>query len=278
VRAAALLLLPPALLALVLLTRLFLRQDRIVFRPSGPAGRTPAAAGLAYEEVRIGAAPRGWWLPAAGSEQAVVYFHGSDGNLGQELAVAGFLAALGVNALLVEYPGYGGDGGRPTERGCYAAGEAAWDFTRRRGFAADRIVLYGVSLGAAVATYLAAARPCGGLVVHSGFTSVPDLAARRYPYLPVRPFCRTRMDSLRRIGDCAAPVLVIHSEDDEHIPVTHARRLFDRAPGPKRFVAIRGSHFGAAWRHQPAVADAWRELLSRRTGSWSVAGAGSRRA
>jgi len=275
VRAAVPLLVPPALLALVVLGRLFLRQDSFVFRPSGRLDRTPADVGLNYEEVRLGGAdgarPRAWWLPAAGSEQAVVYFHGSDGNLSRELAVARFLAGLGVNALMVEYPGYGGDGRRPSERGCYRTGEAAWDFVRHRA-EPDRVVLYGMSLGAAVATYLAAGRRCGGLVIHSGFTSVPDLAARLYPYLPVRIFCRTRMDNLRRIADCTAPVLMIHSEDDEHIPVGDARRLYRRAPGPKRFVAIRGSHFAGSWRHQPAVLDAWRELLGRRTGSWTAAG------
>ena len=196
-----------SVLPVLILSRLFIRQNSIVFRPSAPLDRTPADCGVRYDEVRLsgsdGSRLRAWWLPAEQSEQVVVYFHGSGGNLSLELPVVRFLAALGVNALLVEYPGYGGDGGRPSERGCYLAGEAAWEFVvRRRGFAAEQVILFGMSLGAAVATYLAAGRRCGGLVIHSGFTSVPDLAARLYPYLPVRPFCRTRMDNLRRIGRC----------------------------------------------------------------------------
>jgi pimeloyl-ACP methyl ester carboxylesterase len=201
----------------------------------------------------------------------VVYFHGSDGDLTREVPVARFLHTLGVNALLVEYPGYCGDGARPSERGCYLAADAGWEHVvRQRAVNPQQIILFGHSLGGAAATYLAARTACGGLVIHSGFTSVPDLAARVFPYLPVRPFCRTRMDSLARIGLCRAPVLMIHSADDEHVPIDNARRLYGRAPGPKRFIVLRGSHWGTPWQNQSPVLDAWRQLLGSRTASWEA--------
>lgn len=269
----ALLLLVPPTAAVVLLARLFLGQQRRVFRPSGRTGRTPADSGIAYEEVRLacadGSTPRAWWVPAPGADRTVVYFHGSDGNLAHEVPVAGFARVLGVNALMVEYPGYGADGGRPSEHGCYRVADAGWDFVvRQRAVDPHRVILFGHSLGGAVAAYLAAREPCGGLVLHGGFTSVPDLAARMYPYLPVRPFCRTRLNSLERIGRCRAPVLVVHSAHDDHIPLDDALRLYRRARGPKRLVVLHGSHRGHSWRHQPAVVAAWRELIDRRTDSW----------
>jgi uncharacterized protein len=107
---------------------------------------------------------------------------------------------------------------------------------------------------------------------------VPDLAARMYPYLPVRWFCRIRMDSLERIGRCRAPVLMVHSIDDEHIPIDNVQRLYRRAPGPKRFVVLRGSHRGNSWQHQPPVLQAWCQLLDRRTTSWEISNGGDQRA
>jgi uncharacterized protein len=279
---ALLLLIPPAVLAFFL-ARLFFGQGARVFRPSRQVGPTPADSGIAYEQVRLvcadGSNAPAWWVPAPRSGWTVVYFHGSDGNLTHEVPVARFLHALGVNALLVEYPGYGAGGARPSEHGCYRVAEAGWDFVvREKASDPHRTVLFGHSLGGAVATYLASRSPCGGLVIHSGFTSVPDLAARMYPYLPVRWFCRIRMDSLERIDRCRAPVLMVHSADDEHIPIDNAQRLYRRAPGPKRFVVLRGPHRGNSWQHQPPVLQAWRQLLDRRTTSWETSDGGDQRA
>jgi pimeloyl-ACP methyl ester carboxylesterase len=280
--AAFLLLIPAVVLLLLLLAlgRLFVRQDSLIFRPSRQLGRrTPADYALPYEDLHLvgrdGNRVSAWWIPSPHSHQAVVFFHGSDGNLAHEFRTARFLNSLGVSALLVEYPGYGADRSRPSEDGCYRAAEAAWDLVvDHKSFAPDQVILFGFSLGTAVATHLAAQRTCAGLVLHSGFTSVPDLAARIYPWLPVRPFCRTKMDSLRRIQRCRAPLLMIHSRDDEHIPIDNARRLYQRAPGRKRFVTLCGSHFGSSWPNQPEVIEAWRQLLTRQTASWEVGHAG----
>jgi pimeloyl-ACP methyl ester carboxylesterase len=259
--------------AALYLGRLYFTQDALVFRPWKTRARSPSEYAIPFEDLRLpledGHAVRAWWVPSPRSDRAVLFFHGSDGNITHELPALQFLLSLPVSALLVEYPGYEMNGVRPTERGCYQAAEAAWRFLRQqKGFEPEKIVLYGHSLGGAVATYLAAGHPCGGLVSQSGFTSVPDMAARLYPYLPVRLFCRTRMDSLQRIAQCACPFLVIHSQEDEHIPIQQAQRLFQRAPGPKKFVALHGPHFGSYWQRDPEVRAAWRELINRDIAAW----------
>src|SRR5262249_38463560 len=125
--------------------------------------------------------------------------------------------------------------------------------------------------GSAVGAYLAGSRLCRGLVFQSGFTSVPDTAALVFPYLPVRLFCRTKMNSLARIARCRCPVLVLHSEMDEHIPFVHARRIYERAPEPKKLVRLAGFHDSRDWQLVAEVRAAWLELLAGRTDGWSRA-------
>jgi pimeloyl-ACP methyl ester carboxylesterase len=266
--------------AAVLLTRLFFRQDRMIFRPGPVLGRSPASIGIRHEELRLPAGEEtsvaAWWIAGAPEAPVVVYFHGSEGNLTHELRVAHFLYSLGLNALLVEYIGYGWDGLRPNEAGCYRTADAAWEHvTRHRGFAEDRVILFGHSLGAAVAARSAAERRCAGLVLQSGFTSVQDLAARAYPYLPVRPFLRTRMDALEPVRRSRCAVLVIHSRDDEHIPYEQGRRLFEEARTTKKLVTLRGSHFGQTWPRSPEIRAAWRELVARDFRTWAAPSEGS---
>ncbi len=268
-------LLIPVAVATALLTRLFLRQDRLIFRPGPVLDRSPASIGIPHEELRLaaddGTSVTAWWVAGAAEAPVVLYFHGSEGNLTHELPVVHFLNSLGVNALLVEYVGYGSDELRPNEAGCYRTADAAWRYlTQDRGFAEDQVILFGHSLGAAVAARSAAGRGCAGLVLQSGFTSVKDLAARAYPYLPVRPFLRTRMDVLEPVRRSRCAVLVIHSRDDEHIPYEQGRRLFDEARATKKLVTLRGSHFGLTWHRSPEIRAAWRELLARDFSTWAA--------
>jgi pimeloyl-ACP methyl ester carboxylesterase len=276
----ALVVLVAVALAALPLVRLFARQDRMVFRPGRVLDRRPATIGIAYEELRLPAGEgmhvTAWWVAGAEDAPVVVYLHGSAGNLTHELPVVQFLHSLGVNSLLVEYVGYDGDGRRPSEEGCYRTASAALEHvTVERGFADDRVILFGHSLGAAVAARSAAGRRCAGLVLQSGFTSVGDLAARAYPYLPVRPFVRTRLNALAAVGRCPCSVLVIHSLEDEHIPYEHGLRLFEQAPAPKKLVTLRGSHFGHSWQGLPEVQAAWHELVAQDFATWTTPSAGS---
>jgi len=260
--------------------RLFLRQDSLIFRPGPVLDRSPAMIGIRHEVLELAASDgtpvTAWWVAGDANAPAVVYFHGSDGNLTHELPVVHFLYSLGVNALLIEYAGYGFGGGRPNEAGCYRSADAAWEHvTRQLDFAEDRVILFGHSLGAAIAARAAAGRRCAGLVLQSGLTSVRDLAARAYPYLPVGPFLRTRMEAVGPLRNSRCAVLVIHSRDDEHIPYEQGLRLFDVAAPPKKLVTLRGSHSDQGWRRSPEIRTAWRELLTQdfRSWAWSPDGA-----
>jgi pimeloyl-ACP methyl ester carboxylesterase len=254
--------------------RLFLRQQQLVFRPSGPAIRTPDEIHLSFEQVWLradgGSEIHGWWVPGEGCRKAMLFFHGSDGNISCELPTLQFLHSLGVSVLMVDYPGYGQSSGRPSERGCNYAAETAWSFvSEQKGFAAEDVIIYGQSLGSAVGVFLAARHKCAGLVFQSGFSSVPDMAALAYPFLPVRLFCLTKMNSLERVIRCQVPMLVLHSEDDEHIPIEQALRVYARAPGRKKFIRLRGHHQGK-WQTVRAVRTAWEDLLTGRTDDWEI--------
>jgi fermentation-respiration switch protein FrsA (DUF1100 family) len=141
-----------------------------------------------------------------------------------------------------EYRGYGKSSGKPTEKGTYADAMAAWTYlTETRGTSADSIVVYGRSLGGAVAAWLAAQVRPAALAIDSTFTSAPDMAKRMFAYLP-RFICRFRYDTRAQLGNVACPVFVAHSRQDEMIPFEHGRLLFDAAPEPKTFLELNGGH------------------------------------
>jgi uncharacterized protein len=253
--------------------RLLVGHTHVIFRPRAGGFATPATLHLAYENLqlrtRTGLSVQGWWIDGTRSDRTVLFLHGSESNLAYELVTLRFLHALGPNVLMVEYPGYGRSEGRPTEQGCYDAADAAWCFaTATKGISSSDVILYGFSLGCAPATYLAAKNTCAGLVFQSGFTSVPDMAALAFPFLPARWLCRVNLDSLGRIARCRCPVLVIHSAEDEHIPITQAQRVFAQAPQPKRFLITHGPHHTTEWQSDPAVVGAWTELLACETDEW----------
>jgi uncharacterized protein len=150
---------------------------------------------------------------------------------------------LGLATLIIDYRGYGRSGGTPSEQGTYLDAAAAWQHaTQVLGFTADRIVLFGESLGGGVAAQLATTTRPGALVLASSFTSVPDMGAELYPLLPIRLLARIRYDTLAHLPQITCPVLVIHSRNDDIIPFAHGRRLFEGARQPKHFLEIEGGH------------------------------------
>jgi pimeloyl-ACP methyl ester carboxylesterase len=248
------------------------RQSALVFRPLRGLRWTPSSRGLAFEDVMLpcsdGVRVHGWWVPRRGARRAALFLHGTTGNLSTELERVEFLSSLGLDVLAVDYPGYGRSEGRPSPTGCVRAARAAWDFLASRGHAADDVIVYGWSLGAAPAAALAATERVGGLVLHGAFTSLADLIADRYRFLPVRPFVRLRMDCLDLVRRCVAPLLVLHAADDRLVPVSHARRLYAAAAGPRRLEIFPGPHDTMSWRVRQRVNEAWTELIAGRTDLW----------
>ena len=147
--------------------------------------------------------------------------------------------ADGTGLIALSYRGYGGSGGRPTEAGLINDAAAAYAFASAR-YPAARIVLWGESLGSALAVGLAAEKPVGCVVLEAPFTSAVDVAARHYWFVPVRLFMKDQFRSDLRAGRVRAPVLVVHGEHDAVVPLTLGERLYDRIQSPKRFLLITG--------------------------------------
>lgn len=263
----------PLLLA-VTFPRLVSRHvvPRLLYFPSPlPAEQSdPALWGLpTAREVEIptsdGVRLHGWWLPARPNVAAepcgaAVFFHGNAGNLAGRASIADGFSRLGLDALLVDYRGYGRSGGRPDEEGLYRDGEAAYRFLlEERGAAPGSIVLAGHSLGGAVATHVAASRPVDALVVTAAFANLPDAARRIYAWLPdalFRGWSVNRFESEERIREIGAPLLVGRGARDDLMPREQTRRLYDAAPEPKRWVEVSASGHNDLWQDDAF----WREL------------------
>ena len=232
-----------------LVALMWLLQERFIFYPQAgrDAAATPAAHGVPYDDVEIatsdGQTLHAWWIPANRPRGTVMLLHGNAGNISHRIDYAVMFRRLGYSTLLVDYRGYGRSTGTPTEPGTYIDADAAWNWlTTNRRVAERDIVLFGESLGGGVASWLAARHQVRALILASTFTSAVDLGSELYPFVPVRLVSRIRYDTLRRLGDVRAPVLVIHSPDDDIIPFTHGQRLFDAAPEPKAMLEIAGGH------------------------------------
>jgi fermentation-respiration switch protein FrsA (DUF1100 family) len=232
--------------ALVLLLGCY--EPRMIYFPARDLERTPADLGLAFEDVRLETADgeqiHGWYLPASSSSTLTVLFlHGNAGNISHRFEKLAVFRALGADVLIIDYRGYGRSTGKPTERGTYRDADAAYEYlVATHGLDPKRVVLYGESLGAAVAVDVAARKPVGGLVLESVFSSGVDVAQEMFPFLPVRLLVRNRYESVKKIGAVQAPVLILHSRDDEFFRWHHPQRLYDAATGPKKLVELRGGH------------------------------------
>jgi fermentation-respiration switch protein FrsA (DUF1100 family) len=218
----------------------------LLFLPSRRILETPAAAGLPFRELAIDTADgerlHGWWIRSqAGPPLAhVLLCHGNAGNVGDRVLHAALLTAVGFDVLLFDYRGYGRSTGRPSEDGTRRDALAARSaLLHREGVDPGRVVLLGESLGAAVALELALELPPAGLVLQSAFTSVRDMARRHYPFVP-RALVPDAYPTLERIGDLRAPLLVLHGEHDEIVPLFHGLELFEAAPEPKQLEVLPG--------------------------------------
>lgn len=215
----------------------------------------PAAAGLPQaEEVTLDSGVEKiivWHLPPRGNKPVVLYFHGNGGALRLRADRFRKLAADGIGVIGLSYRGYGGSTGQPTEDGLIEDARAAYGFAAAR-YPAERIALWGESLGTGVAVALAAEKPVGRLILESPYTSTLDVAAAQYWFLPVRLLMKDQFRSDLRVARVTAPVLIMHGDADGIIPITFGQRLFAMIPGKKRMVRFPGgSHndldaFGAS--------------------------------
>jgi len=218
-------------LYLAVLVGLALFQRSLIYpAPPAPTAGVPAGFAAAMLETADGLRLQSAYRTGAPGKPTLVFFHGNGSSIEESALAAALLGQRGYGLMLVEYRGYRGNPGNPSEQGLYADGRAALAWLEAHGVPAGRLILIGNSLGSGVATQLAAETPVAGLVLISGFTSLPDVAARHYPWLPARELIRDRYDNRAKLARATAPILILHGTADTLIPDTHARALAAIAP------------------------------------------------
>lgn len=227
---------------------LYLKQDEYIFFPERKITSTPLSYGVPFEECTVVTSDEVsvvcWIIPADHPKGAVVFAHGNGGNLGDRVEKYILLRSLGLTVFAFDYRGYGKSGGAPSEEGFYRDAEAVALEAERRGFCAGKLILYGESIGGAVAANAAAKRGAAGLVLESSFTTAADMARHHYPVFPAKLILRAEFDTLRSLRSCSCPVLVMHSPEDEIVPYRMGIELHEAAQAPKRFAKLEGGHNG----------------------------------
>jgi uncharacterized protein len=225
---------------------LYVAQRSMMYFPE-TIHTTPAQAGLPEaEEITLkatdGVSLVGWHVAPRGDKPVIVYFHGNGGALRYRVGRFRKLISDGIGIVAIEYRGYGGSGGSPTERGLIADGEAAYAFAAGR-YNTQRLVLWGESLGAAIAVRLAAEKPVARVILEAPFTSAAAVAGLRYWYLPMRLLIKDQYRSDEFIGRVTAPVLILHGVHDHVVPFAMGMRMFELTKAPRHIVRfLDGDH------------------------------------
>ena len=225
-------------------------ENLFLFHPARKLASDPSVLGLDYEDVLIdssdGVQLHGWYLPAAGSP-TILYLHGNGGNIADRIDKAACLVHQGYPVLMVDYRGYGGSSGSPSEEGVYRDAVAMYQWLRREhGLEPGEIVVWGMSLGGAVAVELASRVEVGALIAESTFTDTREVASIVYPWLP-RLFLRQRFDSRSKVGRLTIPKLFIHGGQDEVVPLAMGQSLYEAAAPPKSFYLVPGAKHANAY-------------------------------
>jgi uncharacterized protein len=222
-------------------------EHAFIFHPTTVIERTPAHAGLDFKDVYFyasdGVRLNGWFVPHAEARSVLIWFHGNAGNISHRVDNLKRLhdhAKLSI--FLFDYRGYGRSQGRPFENGTYLDGEAAVTYVRDHlAIETGRMVLFGRSLGAAVAAETATRFDIQALILESPFVSIREMARSVFPLLPLGPLLQTRYDILEKVRRVNAPLLVLHGDRDEIVPIAQGKAVFDAAEQPKNFYRITGA-------------------------------------
>lgn len=218
---------------------LYVFQRDLMYRPDSirrvAPSYYPMLAGVQEVELKTSDGLRvyAWYVPPPSGRPTVAIFHGNGGSLRSQRYRLKYFKDANMGVLVLGYRGYAGSDGWPSEDGLYTDARTALDWLNAQGIADDRIVVYGESLGTGVATKVAAEREFAAVILESPYTSTVDVAAARFPFVPVSWLMKDRFDSFTRIAQVHEPLLVMHGEADEVIPQAFGRRLFDAANEPK---------------------------------------------
>ncbi len=240
-----------------------------VYFPSRHLQCDPKAVGLDFQDMELIAEDNvklhGWFVPCGDSAGTVLMLHGNGGNIGDRVSWLKILHDLGVNVLIIDYRGYGKSEGEPNEEGLYRDARAAYDWwAAERQPKGEKLILFGESLGGAVAVHLAAEISPSGIILQSTFTSARDMAKTMFPIGLLQPLINVRFNSTDAIVRITCPKLFIHGDRDSTVPFSLGENLFKLAPNPKFFYAVRGAdHNDLVLVAGPEYARQLRMFLSR---------------
>lgn len=243
-----------AIYVIVLLAVYFMQRSLQYFPDKNYPGE-PADSGVpAMREVELktedGLTLNAWFAPPAKRDgKIVVYYHGNAGHIGHRAAKAQHFIDKGMGVLLVDYRGFGGNPGNPSEKGLYHDGRAAIRFLEQKEYTISQFVIYGESIGSGVATQMALEIQPRYLILEAPFSSASDVAKKRYFFLPVDFLMKDRYDNADKIADIKTSLLVVHGDEDGVIPIELGRKLFERAQHPKEFITINGGHHSDLYDH-----------------------------
>jgi hypothetical protein len=229
-----------------------------VYYPQRQLEASPDELRRPFEDVRFttsdGVQLHGWFFPANVSSPRVrlafLICHGNAGNISHRLGLCAGLLETGASVLVFDYRGYGQSEGRPGEAGTYLDAQAALAWLGQKGIRPEHVIVFGESLGGGVASELALREKVGGVALQSTFTSIPDIGAELFPWLPVRLISTIKYDTHAKLPRVKVPVLVMHSRGDELIRYHHAEKNFAAANEPKFLAELQGSHNDAAWENE----------------------------
>jgi fermentation-respiration switch protein FrsA (DUF1100 family) len=222
-------------------------EDKFIFHPDHVTDRDPSHVGVRFEDVffttQDGLRLRGWFIPHQGARATLVWFHGNAGNISDRLLNIKLLHdRIGTNIFIFDYRGYGRSEGTVSEKGTYLDGEAAIKYLLGRDdAAARRLILFGRSLGAAVAAEMAIRFNSLGLILESPFVSIREMARAIFPSLPIAWLLRTRYDTMEKVRLVKTPILVLHGDRDATVPIEQGKKVFEVASEPKKFHRIVGA-------------------------------------
>lgn len=222
-------------------------ENSFIFLPSSQLVASPANAGLRYEDVTLttndGTQINGWFVPSPGAKSTILWFHGNAGNISHRVHnIHALHEHVPAHIFIIDYRGYGRSGGNVSEQGTYEDAQTALAYLHtRKDVDPNNIIVFGRSLGAAVAVDLATHQHTRALILESPFSSIKAMAKTILPFVPIGPFLSTRYDNLAKIRNLRTPLLILHGELDEVVPYEQGRELFAAAPEPKTFYTIAGA-------------------------------------
>ena len=238
----------PILIIFILAVIIFYQQleNSIIFYPDKALDDRPSNWDLFYKDIQFltpdGQKLHGWFFPVSGKSPVLLFCHGNAGNISHRIENIKFLVKRDISVFIFDYKGYGQSSGRPSEKGIYIDGIAAYDYlTEIEKISPDRIVIFGRSIGGAVAIEVALQRTVRCLIIESTFTSTKDMAKTIFPFFIVSPFLPHHYNNILKIADVSVPKLIIHGEDDNIVPFSMGNKLFAQATEPKLFLPIHGA-------------------------------------